>query len=105
MPVVRSLYNAFKQILHTVLAQQNRAVGKPVLIGRSTYNFALAAEQALECGAARQIGSADELIVAAAELLRDEAARGRMGEAGRAFAARHRGATAKTIELISRAMR
>jgi 3-deoxy-D-manno-octulosonic-acid transferase len=81
------------------------AVGKPVLIGRSTYNFALAAEQALDCGAARQIGSADELIGVAGELLRDDAARGRMGEAGKAFAARHRGATAKTIELISRAMR
>jgi 3-deoxy-D-manno-octulosonic-acid transferase len=76
------------------------AVGRPVLIGRSTYNFSLAAEQALECGAARQIGSAGELLEAARELLADEAARRRMGEAGRAFAARHRGATAKTVELI-----
>jgi uncharacterized membrane protein len=32
MPIVRSLYNAFKQILETVLAQKSRAVGKPVLV-------------------------------------------------------------------------
>jgi 3-deoxy-D-manno-octulosonic-acid transferase len=81
------------------------AVGRPVLIGRSTYNFSLAAEQALECGAARQVSSAEELLEAAAALLRDEAARRGMGEAGREFAARHRGATAKTLEFISRAMR
>lgn len=81
------------------------AVGKPVLIGRSTYNFSLAAEQAVECGAARQIGTAGELLEAAEALLCDEAARRRMGEAGREFAARHRGATARTLEFISRAMR
>ncbi|MDP1635320.1 MAG: lipid IV(A) 3-deoxy-D-manno-octulosonic acid transferase, partial [Gallionellaceae bacterium] len=81
------------------------AAGKPVLIGQSTYNFTLAAEQALACGAARQIGSAEELLEAADALLHDEAARMRMGGAGIEFAARHRGATAKTLDLISRAMR
>ncbi|MDT3737604.1 MAG: lipid IV(A) 3-deoxy-D-manno-octulosonic acid transferase [Denitratisoma sp.] len=81
------------------------AVGRPVLIGRSTYNFTHAAEQALACGAARRIGTAGELLETANELLRDEDARRRMGEAGREFAARHRGATAKTLEFISRAMR
>ena len=81
------------------------AVGKPVLVGCSTYNFAVAIEQALACGAARQIGTAEELLEAALALLHDEAARRRMGEAGLAFAARHRGATARTLELISRAMR
>ncbi|CAG0934488.1 MAG: 3-deoxy-D-manno-octulosonic acid transferase [Rhodocyclaceae bacterium] len=78
------------------------AVGRPVLIGRSTHNFSLAAELALECGATRQIGSAEELLEAAAELLADEDARRRMGEAGKAFAARHRGATARTLEMITR---
>jgi 3-deoxy-D-manno-octulosonic-acid transferase len=81
------------------------AVGRPVLIGRSTYNFTHAAEQALQCGAARQIGTAEELLDAAAALLADKAACRRMGETGKVFAARHRGATAKTIEFISRAMR
>lgn len=78
------------------------AAGKPVLIGRSTYNFSLAAEQAVECGAARQIGSAEELLETADTLLRDEVACRRMGEAGREFAARHRGATARTLALIER---
>ncbi|MBI4989423.1 MAG: lipid IV(A) 3-deoxy-D-manno-octulosonic acid transferase [Rhodocyclales bacterium] len=78
------------------------AVGKPVLIGRSTYNFSLAAEQALECGAARQIGTAGELLEAADALLRDDAARKRMGETGREFAARHRGATERTLEMVGR---
>lgn len=81
------------------------AVGAPVLIGRSTFNFAMAAEQAIACGAARQVADAEELLKVAGELLRNAAARARMGEAGKAFAARHRGATAKTLELISRAMR
>ena len=81
------------------------AVGAPVLIGRSTFNFAAAAEQAIACGAARQVADAGELLKVAGALLRDEAARAGMGEAGKAFAARHRGATAKTMELIARAMR
>ena len=76
------------------------AVGRPVLIGPSTYNFSHAAEQALECDAAKQVGTAEELLDAAQALLRDEAARRRMGEAGREFAARHRGATMRTLMLI-----
>jgi 3-deoxy-D-manno-octulosonic-acid transferase len=78
------------------------AVGRPVLIGPSTYNFSQAAQQALECGAAKRIDSAQALLQAAGALLRDEAARRRMGEAGRQFAARHRGATAKTVAMIER---
>jgi 3-deoxy-D-manno-octulosonic-acid transferase len=76
------------------------AMGTPVLIGRSTYNFSHAAEQALACSAARQIGSAVELLEAAQGLLHDNVGRRDMGEAGREFAARHRGATARTLMLI-----
>ena len=78
------------------------AVGAPVLIGRSTFNFAAAAEQAIACGAARQVRDAEELLSVAAELLHDKAMRARMGEAGTAFAARHRGATRRTMALIER---
>lgn len=76
------------------------AVGTPALIGPSTFNFALVAAGALASGAARQVGDADELVTLALALLSDPAARQRMGEAGRAFAAAHRGATAKTLALI-----
>ncbi len=78
------------------------AVGKPVLIGRSTYNFTHAAEQALACNAARQIGSAEELLETANALLRDPEACRHMGEAGQEFAARHRGATARMMAIIGR---
>jgi 3-deoxy-D-manno-octulosonic-acid transferase len=76
------------------------AVGKPVLIGPHTYNFADAAARAVEAGAAQRVADAAECARAAARLLTDPAAAGRMGEAGRAFAAAHRGATLKTLELL-----
>lgn len=78
------------------------AVGTPVLVGPSTYNFAEVARAALAAGAARQVGAAEELVAQTLALLADAAARAAMGEAGRAFAARHRGATQRTIELIGR---
>lgn len=78
------------------------AVGVPVLIGQSTFNFAEAARDALAAGAARQVGDADELVEAALALLADASRRAAMAEAGRTFAARHRGATARTLALIER---
>lgn len=77
------------------------AVGTPVLIGPSTYNFAEAAREALACGAAHAITDADDLVRQMVNLLTDAACREQMGRAGREFAARHRGATAHTMELIS----
>lgn len=76
------------------------AVGTPVLIGPSTFNFAEAARAALAAGAARQVGDAGELVAQALTLFDDDTARVAMGEAGRAFAARHRGATQRTLALI-----
>jgi 3-deoxy-D-manno-octulosonic-acid transferase len=77
------------------------AVGKPVLIGPSTYNFAEAAELAVRAGAAVQVPDAAALVKEAGRLLRDPAAARRMGEAGLAFCAAHRGATARVLELIN----
>ncbi len=76
------------------------ACGTAILIGPSTRNFADAARAAIECGAARSIVDADDLTRQALALLRDEATRAAMGRAGRDFAARHRGATARTMALI-----
>ena len=78
------------------------AVGTPVLIGPSTFNFAEAVRNALAAGAARQVGDAEELVEAALALLANADDRERMAAAGRAFAAQHRGATARTLELIGR---
>ncbi len=76
------------------------ACGTPILIGPSTRNFAEAAAAALECGAARPIRDAEDLVAQAGALLHDASARQAMGAAGRDFAARHRGATARSMALI-----
>jgi 3-deoxy-D-manno-octulosonic-acid transferase len=81
------------------------ACGTPILVGPSTRNFAEAARAALACGAARAVVDAGDLTRQVAALLTDEAARAAMGDAGKSFAARHRGATARTMELLSRATR
>jgi 3-deoxy-D-manno-octulosonic-acid transferase len=81
------------------------ACGTPVLIGPSTRNFAEAAREAIACGAALAIGDADGLVSAVCALLSDADRRQRMSAAGQAFAERHRGATARTLALLSPAAR
>jgi 3-deoxy-D-manno-octulosonic-acid transferase len=81
------------------------ACGTPILIGPSTRNFAEVAREAIACGAALSIGNADDLVAQVNALLADADRRRRMGDAGRAFTERHRGATARTLELISPAGR
>ncbi|MBZ0143312.1 MAG: lipid IV(A) 3-deoxy-D-manno-octulosonic acid transferase [Rhodocyclaceae bacterium] len=76
------------------------AVGVPVLIGPHTYNFAEAAEQAVAAGAARRTETAEELLQQVRELLAEPERRQAMAQAGRAFAARHGGATRQTLEMI-----
>ena len=76
------------------------AAGRPALIGPSTYNFAEAVELALRAGAAVQVQDAAGLAREAGRLLVDRAAAQRMGEAGLAFCAAHRGATERVLELI-----
>lgn len=81
------------------------AMGTPVLIGPSTFNFAEVARAALASGSARSVKDAVELVDQVFTLLSDAATRQRMSEAGRAFARAHRGATVRTLELITRAWR
>ncbi|MDP1733912.1 MAG: lipid IV(A) 3-deoxy-D-manno-octulosonic acid transferase [Sulfuritalea sp.] len=76
------------------------ACGTPVLIGPSTRNFAEVAREAVACDAALSIGNADDLVVQLNALLGNADRRRQMGEAGRVFAEHHRGATARTLELI-----
>jgi len=76
------------------------ACGTPILIGPSTRNFAEAAREAIACDAARTIRDADDLTRQVLSLLADAGQRDAMGAAGRAFAERHRGATARTLELL-----
>jgi len=76
------------------------AVGKPVLIGPSTYNFSEAAELAVRAGAAIRVPDAATLAKEATRLLRDADATQRMAQAALAFCAEHRGASEKVLQLL-----
>jgi 3-deoxy-D-manno-octulosonic-acid transferase len=76
------------------------SVGTPVLIGPSTFNFADAAREAINARAAIQVTDAETLVREALALVADTKRRTTMADFGRAFAARHRGATARTMALI-----
>jgi 3-deoxy-D-manno-octulosonic-acid transferase len=78
------------------------ALGKPVLIGEHTFNFALATDEAVAAGAARRARDAGHMLQLACALLQDAPERGRMGQRALAFADRHRGATGRTVELLRR---
>jgi 3-deoxy-D-manno-octulosonic-acid transferase len=78
-------------------------VGCPVILGPHTENFKQAAEDAIAHGAALRVDDAAAWSVQAACLMQDESARLRMGEAGKKFAAAHKGAAAKVCELLCRA--
>jgi 3-deoxy-D-manno-octulosonic-acid transferase len=81
------------------------ALGKPVLVGEHTFNFAQATEEAVASGAALRVPDAGALMAAALRLLEDEGARAGMGAHALAFAGRHRGATLRTVELLRRLIR
>jgi 3-deoxy-D-manno-octulosonic-acid transferase len=76
------------------------ALGKPVLVGEHTFNFALATDEAVAAGAAQRVRDADHMLQLAAGLLLDDAGRAAMGSRAASFASRHRGATARTVELL-----
>jgi 3-deoxy-D-manno-octulosonic-acid transferase len=76
------------------------AAGKAVLIGPHTYNFADAAERAIEAGAALRVRDAQEFADQAAALLGNPAKLEDMGARGFAFAQAHRGATEKVMRMV-----
>ncbi|MDP1925577.1 MAG: lipid IV(A) 3-deoxy-D-manno-octulosonic acid transferase [Thiobacillus sp.] len=76
------------------------SVGRPVLVGPHTFNFEEATRLAIEAGAALRVSDAADLMTNALKLLADAPTRTRMGEAGLAFAARHRGAAARVAGLV-----
>jgi len=78
------------------------AAGVPVLIGPYTYNFAQVADSAVAAGAALRVNGAEEVIRLARSILHDAGLRERMGKAGVAFCAAHRGATERTLAICER---
>jgi 3-deoxy-D-manno-octulosonic-acid transferase len=81
------------------------AVGKPVLIGPHTFNFAEATRLAVEAGAAIRVPDAAGLGEALAQLLREPARREAMGRAGLEMMEQHQGATQRTLALLRAADR
>lgn len=77
------------------------AVGTPVVVGASVFNFAEAAREALAAGAARQGEDVDAVMQIALDLLADPVARLTMAQAGLAFSAAHRGATQRLLEKLN----
>jgi 3-deoxy-D-manno-octulosonic-acid transferase len=77
------------------------AVGVPVLIGPHVFNFTQATADAVEAGAALQVPDPAGLASALRELFGDKPRRVAMGAAAAAFAARHRGATARTVDVLT----
>ena len=75
-------------------------LGKPVLFGPHMENFAALTGHLLKQNAAMQITDASALQHEIALLLGDEAKRNAMGEHARNSLTSHRGATARTLELL-----
>ena len=76
------------------------ACGCPVVMGPHTFNFAEAAELAQRSGAAQRVGSMEEGVRAAVDLVRDAPRREEAVRACERFAAAHRGAAARTAEAV-----
>ena len=78
------------------------AVGVPVVLGPSVFNFQQAAEEAIAAGAAVAVPHADAAMDAVLKWLEDPLARDNAGENARQFVAAHRGATGRTVALLER---
>lgn len=75
-------------------------MGKPILIGQYTYNFAEASSNAIAAGAAIKVNNKEELRRNISELLTNPEKRQQMQKASLKFSQSSIGATAKTMHLI-----
>lgn len=76
------------------------AVGKPVIVGPSSYNFEEAVDGAIGAGGAVRVADAREALDAAARLANDRARREAMGAAARTFVESHRGAVERLMRWL-----
>jgi 3-deoxy-D-manno-octulosonic-acid transferase len=75
-------------------------MGKPILIGEHTYNFADASKNALIAGAAIQINNVESLRKNIQTLCEDSGKRAQMQQASLQFSQASTGATMRTMQLI-----
>jgi 3-deoxy-D-manno-octulosonic-acid transferase len=71
------------------------------MIGPHSFNFAEAAEKAIEAGAALRCADVDAGMSAALDLLRDTERRQKMSRAGIEFCSLHGGATGRLMNLVN----
>ena len=76
------------------------ASGCPIVLGPSTFNFAEAAELALQAGTAWRAANWPEALQRAQAVLQAPALRAQASQAGLAFTAAHRGAAARMAQQI-----
>ena len=79
--------------------------GAAVLFGPNTWNFKDVTEALLSRNASRVIASQDELYGVVRQLLQQPEEARRLGEAARQFVLTQRGATVRTVDLISQSVR
>jgi len=76
------------------------ALGKPVVIGPSVFNFQEAVDLGVAAGAVVRVKDAQAVATEVSTLFADRDRLKRIGEAGAAFARAHRGAVARVFEFI-----
>jgi 3-deoxy-D-manno-octulosonic-acid transferase len=76
------------------------AHGRPVVLGPSVFNFAQAAQAALQTDAAVQCEDGSQAVSQALELALDQARAMQMGQAGQSMIACHQGATQRTLQAL-----
>ena len=81
------------------------AVGKPVLIGPHTFNFAQSSEDAVALGAAIRVDDAGDALRQAARVLASPPELERRSAQALAFARSFQGATQKTVGLLAGLLR
>ena len=76
------------------------ACGCPLILGPSTFNFAEAAELALEGGAAMRMDDLRQAVAHALALVADKTRLAGMAQAAQVFAGSHRGAAERTVNAL-----
>jgi 3-deoxy-D-manno-octulosonic-acid transferase len=76
------------------------AVGVPVALGSSTYNFQQATDEAIAAGAAVRVKDAREALSQVLDWVTDEQVRKHASAQALHFVAKHRGATDRTLALL-----
>jgi len=77
------------------------ACGCPIVLGPSTFNFADAAELAVDAGAAWRVADLPAAVARARQVVDTDEAR-QAGERAAAFSAQHRGAADRTVAAVQR---